>query len=456
MSRTESDMTVGRPLPVILKFAWPLILGNMFQQLYNMVDTIIVGRFVGADALAAVGSTGTIMFLVLGFCNGFATGFTVLTSQMYGAGERHRVQHSVSNGIILALIFSAVMTALSLGFMKPILHMMNTPANIFDDAYTYISIICMGIVTSFFYNLLSSLLRAVGNSKTPLLFLMVSAGLNVVLDLLFTVGMRMGVAGAALATVLAQGISAAACLVYIYKKVPVLQPQRSDWRLTRADTRHQIHMGLPMALQYAISASGTMIMQAAVNLFGSTAVAAFTAASKAQGLFTQVFLSMGQAMAAFCGQNFGKGDLNHLKKGVRDATLATIVMGLVAGALILLTMHPMLSLFFTGGTDFEEIISWARPYLIMCAACYIPLGFIFVFRSSMQGCGYALLPTLSGVVELVTRLVLGIAGMKTMNYLMASGCDPAAWLTAGIYTLLAWSFIARSFSKGKKGEVKHA
>ncbi len=440
-------MTVGRPLPIIMKFALPLIIGNMFQQLYNMADTIIVGRFVGADALAAVGSTGTIMFLVLGFASGLATGFSVLTSQAFGAQEEHRVKHSVANGVLLSVITTIILTLLSVFSMKSVLRLMNTPENIFDDAYRYIVIICAGLVVSVFYNLFSALLRAVGNSKAPLFFLVLSAVINVFLDLFLIIYMHMGTAGAAVATVTAQGISAVLCIIYIYTKVPLLRPERTDWHLSARDTRIQLEIAIPMALQYGITASGTMIMQTAINLFGSTAVAAYSAASKMQGIFTTMFMSMGQAMATYCGQNFGKGDIKHLKKGIGASVLATAVLAAVTGALIVLGLRPMLHMFFTGEVDFDQVYDYAAVYIRFCAAMYFPLGLIFIFRNSMQGCGYGFLPMMGGVVELVTRLVCAVISMKTGSYLLAAACDPGAWITAGVFLFVCWLFVSRAIDK---------
>ena len=222
----EKDMTKGRPLPVILKFMLPLIIGNIFQQLYNMADTIIVGRYVGADALAAVGSTGTIMFLTVGFSQGITAGFSVLTAQRFGAKDTEGVKISVANGILLSLIFTVIISSLSLLGMRPLLKLMNTPDNIFQDAYTYIMIISAGIIATIFYNLFSSYLRAVGNSKIPLVFLVFSAALNVILDLVLIINFKMGVAGAAWATIISQGVSAILCLVYIYIRMPSLAPNR--------------------------------------------------------------------------------------------------------------------------------------------------------------------------------------------------------------------------------------
>lgn len=316
-SAMQLNMTKGKPLPVILMFTIPLIIGNVFQQLYNMVDTIIVGRYVGADALAAVGSTGTIMFLITGFSQGITSGFSVRVSQKYGAMDKVAVKRNVANGILLSVISIMIMTAFTSSVMRPLLRLMNTPDNIYDMAYSYIIVICIGIAANIFYNLFSAYLRAVGNSQVPLFFLVFSACLNVVLDILFVVKMQMGVAGAAWATNLSQAISAVLCAVYIWVKVPDLKPEPDQWRISPQDTHPQLAAGIPMAFQFAITASGTMIMQSAINLFGSEAVAAYTAAGKLQNILTQGDgVAMGQTMATYGGQNYGCGNLKRIRAGV--------------------------------------------------------------------------------------------------------------------------------------------
>ena len=340
----QLDMTKGRPLPVILQFTLPLIIGNIFQQLYNMVDTIIVGRYVGADALAAVGSTGTIMFLLTGFSQGITAGFAILISQRYGAHDADGVKQAVANGTLLSVLFTLFLTCSCLFLMKPLLTIMNTPDNIFADAYSYIMIITAGIVANIFYNLLSAFLRAVGNSKVPLFFLVFSACLNVLLDLFFIIQLHMGVAGAAWATNLAQAISAVLCAIYIWCKIPELKPYRSDWKISRTDTKNQLAAGIPMALQFAITSSGTMIMQSAINLFGSTAVAAFTATGKLQSLLMQGMIAMGQTMATYSGQNFGSGDIKRIKAGVKTALGIALVYALVVTALMCSLLKPALHL----------------------------------------------------------------------------------------------------------------
>lgn len=450
----ETDMTVGKPFPIILKFTLPLLIGNIFQQLYNMADTVIVGHFVGSDALAAVGSTGTIMFLVLGFAIGLSSGFTVLTSQKYGAKDFEATRQTVSNAIYLSAVMTIIITTLSLLAMKPLLTLMNTPADIFADAYTYISVICMGVVASVFYNLFSACLRAVGNSKVPLYFLVFSACLNVVLDLFFIIVFHLGVAGAAWATNLSQGVSALLCLVYIYKKVPALAPAEKDWKFNRQFAKYQMAIGMPMALQFGITASGTIIMQSAINTFGSVAVASVTAASKLQNLVTQGMVSMGQTMAAYTGQNYGKMDIKRIREGIRAAIFIEIIYSVISSIAICLALPYILGIFFSADVSITTMLPWAQIYIYQCASCYIPLSFIYIFRNAMQGCGYGFLPMVGGVVELLARLIAAVIAVHIVSFRFAVGCDPFAWLSAGIFTALAWIYVRHEIDK--KGFLKTA
>ena len=443
----EMDMTRGNPMPLILKFTIPLVIGNIFQQLYNMADTIIVGRYVGAGALAAVGSTGTIMLLITGFSQGITAGFTVLTAQRYGAKDSEGVKKSVANGILLAVLVTLFLTALGVLTMEPLLRLMNTPEDIFQDAYDYIIVICAGIGANVFYNLLSACLRSVGNSQAPLYFLVLSACLNVVLDLVFIICFHMGVAGAAWATNLSQAVSAALCLIYMFVKVPVLRPERKHWRIHKRDSRIQMAIGIPMAFQFAITASGTMIMQSAINLFGSEAVAAYTAAGKLQNLVTQGMVAMGQTMATYGGQNYGKGDLGRIRQGVRAALKAEFIYSIAAGVLVCLLLEPCLGLFFSGDVDIHAMMPWAKTYIYMCAVFFIPLSTIFIFRNIMQGCGYGFLPMMGGVSELVARLLTAAAAIKLLSYPLACFSAPAAWVAAGLFTGISYLFVMRDLEK---------
>ena len=270
MKSVQNDMTVGSPMKMILSFTFPIFLGNVFQQFYNMADAVIVGKFVGTKALAAVGSTGTIMFLIYGFVVGMTAGFTVLTAQKFGAGDMQGMRRTVAGAGILSFLIGLFLTVTFMLFMKPLLHLMNTPSDIFADAYKYIMIVSGGILAQMLYNLLSSILRALGNSKIPLYFLIISALLNIVLDLVLIIVFQMGAPGAAIATVVAQGISGVLCLIYIMWKIPLLHLKKEDWHVGGQIYAIQLKIGLPMALQYSITAIGTMMVQSALNILGST------------------------------------------------------------------------------------------------------------------------------------------------------------------------------------------
>ena len=443
----QLDMTKGRPMPIIMRFFIPIFIGNMFQQFYNMVDSIIVGRYVGTEAFAAVGSTGTIMFLVLGFANGLATGFTVLTSQRFGAKDEKGIRQSVANAIFLSVIVSAVMTVFSMLSMKGLLHLLNTPSNIYHYAYDYIIIITGGTAAVCFYNLFSSLLRAVGNSKAPLFFLILSATLNIFLDLLFIIVFKWEVKGAALATIASQAISAICCLIYILLKVKMLVPHRDEWRLKGSFAKRQLAIGFPMALQFGITASGTMIMQSAINRFGSDAIAGFNASSKVGGLLTQAFPALGQSMATYTGQNFGKQDIDRIHEGSHVALKISLVAALLGAGLALLLLKPAIPMFLGSNADIDAILPWAKPYTYMSIIFYMPLGILFIYRDMMQGCGYGFLPMMGGVLELVARFTTAMLSMRFNSYLLGVAGDPAAWIITGIFDAIAYQYVIRDVKK---------
>lgn len=443
----KSRLTEGNPLQVILRFMFPLLLGNIFQQLYNMADTIIVGRFVGQDALAAVGSTGTIIFLIIGLVSGLASGFTVMTAQRFGAKDVDGTRRSVSNAIVLSVLIVLLMTILSVSLMHQILHLLNTPKEIYHYAYDYIIVICQGLFCTVFYNLFAAMMRAVGNSKMPLILLIFSACLNVVLDLVMIINLGLETRGAALATVISQGVSVILAGIYIVTKIPDLRIKRDFYRIDFRMLEKQLIVGIPMALQFGITASGTMILQAAVNTYGAVAVAAYTAANKVQSLLTQGHLSLGQTMAAYTGQNYGAGRVDRIHQGVRAAMKTNVVYSLVTGGIALGLLQPMMHLFFTGDTDFAAMMPYAWPYVIACVVCFIPLGMIFIFRNTMQGCGFGLMPMMGGVVELFCRLSFALTSIYTGIYLLTAFSDAFAWVGAGIFTWIAYMFLIKKVEK---------
>lgn len=445
--RTDTDMTKGNPMSIIFKFTLMLLLGNVAQQLYNIVDTIIVGRTVDPLALAAVGSTGTIMFLMFGTSNGMVSGFSIVTSQRYGAGDLKGVRQSVTNGLYLSLIIAALITIVGLAFMRPLLVLMNTPEEIFDYALTYISTICAGIVCVIMYNFCASLMRAVGNSLMPLIFLICSAATNIGLDIWFIVGFRMGTFGAALATVVSQGLAVIPCVIFIYTKMPTLRPSKEDWKWNSAIIKEELKYGIPMAIQYGITASGTVIMQSAFNTFDYIAVGAITAASKFQGIITMGMFSVGQTMAAYAGQNYGAKNLKRIKLGVKAALKLYIVYSAVAAVISIIAVPKILWIFFDSDVDVSLYIPWAMPYIIECAVCYFFLAMIFIYRHTIQSVGYAQLAMILGFVELGARIITSFCSIKLHNYYIAVASDPFAWVLAGVCGLFISVVIFKKIEK---------
>ena len=437
----ELDMTKGNPTRLLLQFMVPLIIGNVFQQLYSMVDTIIVGRYVGVGALAAVGATGTIMFLIIGFMQGLTTGFTVLTAQRFGAGDKEGLRVSVGNASILSVIITVIMTIVSVAGMDFLLTLMNTPADIYDMSREYIVIICLGLGCNILYNLLSSFLRAVGNSKVPLYALVVAALLNIFLDILFVVTFQMGVAGAAIATVISQLVGGLICLIFIMKKVPIMALERRHWRLDNCCVRNQLGIGIPMALQFSITAVGTIMVQAALNLFGSVAVAAYTTACKVEQLVTQPYMALGMTMATFSAQNRGVNDITRIRKGTRIANWFSVVYSVVIYGVIILALPFVIRLFV--GEEIASVLPYARIYIYLCGACFIPLGMIYIFRNVLQGCGYAIAPLMGGVVELGCRAVAAFVAIRLMSFAGVCAANASAWAVTGIYLAIAYVLTVR-------------
>lgn len=448
----QLDMTKGSPFRLIVKFIIPVVLGNVFQQLYNMVDTIIVGRCVGLDALAAVGATGTISFLILGFALGLTSGFSVITAQKFGAGDMEGVKVSVTNAIVLSAIVSVIMTFFSVIFMRRLLTIMNTPADIFEMSYDYIIIIVEGMSFSILYNIMSSLLRAVGNSKAPFYFLVISACLNIVLDLVLIKTFGMGVKGAAYATIISQAISGILCVFYTIKKVDIIVPSRSERKLNSQCISNQLKIGIPMALQFSITAVGTIMVQTALNLFGSTVVASYTAANKTSQLATLPFGAMGATMATYCAQNRGVNDISRIKKGVNVAFIMSTVYSLVIYGVAILTLSPLMQLFVdpSSGIDFSVVLAYGRTYMIAAGSCFTFLGMIFIYRNAMQGCGFSFLAMLGGVVELVSRWIIASIATKRSSYTGVCWADPATWFITAIFFLISYYFTISKMKKEKQ------
>lgn len=406
-----------------------------------MADAVIVGKFVGTKALAAVGSTGTIMFLIYGFVVGMTAGFTVLTAQKFGAGDLPAMRRTVAGASFLSLIIGLILTASFMILMRPWLHLMNTPSDIYADAYAYIMIISGGILAQMLYNLLASILRALGNSKVPLYFLILSALLNIALDLFFIIVFHMGAAGAAIATIISQGVSGLLCLLYIIKKVPVLHMTREDWHPTGVLLRKQIQIGIPMALQYSITAIGTMMVQSSLNILGSTLVAAFTAASKIEQVVTQAYVALGTTIATYGAQNMGAGNIPRIRKGFCASTIIGILYSFAAAALVM-TVGKYMSYLFVS-EDVALIIDSVDIYLKCVGAFFIPLTIVNIYRNGIQGLGYGLLPMMAGVAELIGRGIVAVIAARQRSYLGVCLASPAAWVLAAALLLAMYFYIMK-------------
>lgn len=444
----ELDMTKGKPAGLIARFIIPIIIGNIFQQFYSMVDTIIVGRFVGVDALAAVGATGAVTFLILGFTQGLTTGFTVLTAQRFGAGDREGMRKSIGNAAVLSVIVAVVMTVLSMAGMDSLLRWMHTPEDIFAMTKTYIMIICAGICCSVLYNFFASILRAIGNSVVPLVLLVISSVVNIALDYVLIVYGNMGVAGAAYATIISQGLSGILCLIYVIWRVPALHVERQHFKLDGQYVRNQLGVGIPMALQFSITAVGTILVQSALNLLGSTVVASYSVSCKVEQLVTQPFGAMGVTMATYCAQNRGINDLNRIRRGVRVANVMSAIYAVAVYVLLFPVLPYVIRLFITENVDM--VYGYAKTYITICGLFFIPLGMIFIFRNALQGCGFGFMPMMGGVVELVSRSVAAFVAAKMLSYEGVCLANASAWLTAGIFLWIAYRVLFKKMVAEKK------
>lgn len=439
------DMTTGSPLKIILLFSIPVLLGNLFQQFYNMVDTIIVGQYLGEEALAAVGSTGCLMFLVLGFANGTAQGFGVMISHAFGAKDFRLLKHYVALSLVLTVIISLVLTIPTAAASRQLLLWLNTPENILVMADQYIKVIFGGILLTMAYNVASGILRGIGDSKTPLYFLILSSVLNIVLDLFFIVTVKLGTAGAAYATVIAQGVSAVLCFLYMFRKFDILKVTRKDFYLDLKGVVHMLSIGIPMALNYSITAIGAMILQSAINVFGSSVVAAFTAASKVSNISTQTMPTLGTAMATYCGQNLGAGKYDRIYDGMKKGFF--ICLGTAAfAAVFCIFAGPFIVGWFVSSPS-NEILAYAMQYLKIISWFFVPLALIFLYRNALQGLNRGLIPMLSGLVEMFCRVGVIFLIPKSAGFFGICFADPAAWVGAAIPLLVTYILWERKMKK---------
>lgn len=439
------DMTTGSPGHLILRFTIPLIFGNLFQQFYSMVDTIIVGRFLGKESLAAVGSTGSINFLIIGFCLGLCSGFAIPVSQQFGAKNFAEMKKYIGNTIWLTIWSSVLFTVATVLLCRPMLEWMNTPSDIIEEAYWYIVVIFAGIPAIFLYNVQAALLRALGDSRTPVVFLVIASFLNIALDLLLIVVIPMGVVGAAVATVLSQLLSGVACFVFIVKKFPALHISRQDLHIDTGYLTRLCSIGIPMGLQFSITAIGSIILQTSVNALGSGIVAAVTAAGRLYSLFACAFDALGVAMSTYGGQNIGARKVERLSPGLRAAMIIGSIYSVFSLLVIWLLGKPLLTL-FVEATE-VEIINSAYLFMMINVAFFIPLAGVNIFRLMIQGMGYSKMAVFAGVSEMTARGVVGAWLVPALGYIAACFASPIAWIMADLFLIPAYYAIVHHLKK---------
>jgi len=436
------DLTSGSPLKVILLFSLPLVLGNLFQQFYALADTIIVGRFCGVSALASVGATGSVNYLILGFVIGVCNGFAIPIAQMFGARDYKDLRRHVANAAWLCMAASVVLTISTVALTRPMMQLMQTPDDIIDGAVIYIGWIFAGIPFIFLYNMVAAIMRALGDSKTPLYFLILTSALNIGLDLLFIVPFHFGVLGAALATDISQVISGVLSFIYLRRKFDVLKMEKDDLVFSKKASIRLLGIGVPMGLQCSITAIGSVIMQWAVNVLGSTAVAAVTAAGKTQGLLTVPMESVGTAMATYAGQNLGASRMDRVRQGVNSAMLIILIYGVASAFVLHFTDVQIMGLFLDTAKE-VDIVAMGREYLFWNSVFFVPLGALIVWRYSIQGLGFSSLAMLAGVAEMVARTAVAIVLVPVLGYFGAELSNPAAWIAACLFLYPAYRWTCR-------------
>lgn len=444
---TSKEMTVGPALPLLLKFTMPLLMGNLLQQTYSLVDAAIVGKFLGIHSLASVGASTSVIFLILGFCNGCCGGFAIPVAQEFGARDYSTMRTFISVSQKLAVDMSVAVAFITSLLCADILRLMQTPQNIFDGAYQYLLVTFIGIPFTFFYNLLSSIIRALGDSKTPFWFLLLSTVLNIFLDLFFILMLGWGVAGAAIATVFSQGISAVLCYRYMYRKFEILQGTPQERRFCWKPARILLAIGVPMGLQFSITAIGSIMLQSANNALGTACVAAFTSAMRIKMFFICTFESLGIAMATFSGQNYGAGRPERVWQGIKAST-GIMLLYTVFTFVLLMAGAKNFALIFVEPTE-TEILRDTELFLHVACSFFPALGLLCILRYTIQGVGFTNLAMFSGVAEMIARIAVSLYAVPAFGFLAVCFGDPMAWVAADLFLIPAFACVYKRIKKRK-------
>ena len=435
------DMTVGSPFRHILIFSIPLLLGSLLQQTYSLIDAAIVGRFLGINALAGVGASSSVIFLILGFCNGCAGGFGIPVAQAFGAKDYGRMRSYIANSYWLAGIISIIFVIICTLLCDTILHKMHTPEEIFSDAYAYLLVTFIGIPCALFYNLLASILRALGDSKTPFYFLLFASALNVILDFICILYFKWGTAGAGIATLIAQGVSAICCLIYIKRKLPLLKMNADESQIKAKSVKTLLLIGVPMGLQFSITAIGSIMLQSANNALGATCVTAFTTAMRIKMFFMSPLENLGIAMATYAGQNLGAKQIKRIWYGIRTSLSMTLFYWVFCATLLWFTAGWISSIFVSEKE--LKIIEYSALFLHISCFNYIFLGTLTTLRYTLQGVGFTRLALNSGILEMIARVCVSIWLVPTTGFLGVCWGDPIAWISADCFLIPAMIIVYR-------------
>ncbi len=449
-----NDMTVGSPTKDILRFSLPLILGYILQQMYQIIDAAIVGRWIGVGALAAVGASSSVMFIIMGFCNGSCAGFAIPIAQAFGAKDLAKMRAYVANAMRIAVVQAVVITLVSCMLCSKILQLVNTPHDIFDDAWIFLFLQFLAIPFTIAYNLLAGFIRALGDSKQPFYFLIFSSVLNILLDVVLILWLHLGVMGAGIATLLAQGFSSLLCWLYIRKEMTLLLPVGDERRYDNKKISILLNNGVPMGLQFSITGIGVMMLQSANNALGTVYVASFTAAMRIKYLFTCVFENIGVAMATYCGQNFGARRLDRIRRGIVAAIKIMLVYFVITVLLIYPFADEMMMLFVKSGE--QEVVANAAQLMRIANYFYPALGLLTIFRYSIQGLGYSNLSMLSGVMEMIARCGVSLWLVPALAFTGVCLGDPVAWIAADLFLLPAFVLLYRHLKRHMKVQTADA
>ena len=429
------DLTKGDVFQTILMFMLPILAGNVFQQLYSAVDTIIVGRTLGSDALASVGSIGSLQFLVFGFCSGLAGGVTVVTSQFIGAGKMENARRSTAVIYMIWAVVSLLCTVVGIVCLPGLLHILNMPENLFQRAYAYQLVCFIGLGGQLLYNVESSLLRAIGNSKVPLIFLIISSVLNIILDFVFILVFHMDVIGAAAATILAQSLSGVGCLIYSFRKYPQLRVRKEDFKISIAFLADHLRVGLPLSIQDSITGVGMMVFQSALNGMGADAIAAYYGIDLIEVLtgFKFIGQKIAVAMVTFTAQNFGAKQYQRIRKGMKVSLLSCLFFSVVVGGLIIMFCKPLVSIFVGSGA--VEVIRLSRIYNSIEASCLWCAALLFTYRGAVQGTGNTKIPMMGGFLELLMRVFAALCLSRIWGFPGLAMAYPLAWIFAALLNM---------------------